>query len=71
MVPPLPCRSSRIFYLPERYLGILTEDLEKAFLMGDRDIRNDPKTNDEVMLDIDSEKWMEAMKLEINSIHSN
>ena len=39
--------------------------------MGDRDIRNDPKIYDEVMLDVDSEKWMEAMKSKIDSIHSN
>ena len=39
--------------------------------MGDRDIRNDPKTYDEAMLDIDFEKWMEAMKSEIDSIHFN
>ena len=39
--------------------------------MGDRDIRNDPKTYDEAMLDVDSERWMEAMKSEIDSIHSN
>ena len=60
VVPPLPYRSSKIFYPPERYLGILIENLEKVFLMGDRDIRNDPKIYDEAMLDIDSEKWMEA-----------
>ena len=41
---------------PILHLGILTEDLEKAFLMRDRDIRNDPKTYDEVMLDINFEK---------------
>ena len=29
--------------------------------MGDRDIRNDPKIYDKAMLDVDSEKWMEAM----------
>ena len=39
--------------------------------MGDRDIRNDLKTYNEVMLDIDSEKWMKAMKSEIDSMHSN
>ena len=42
-----------------------------SFVIGDRDIRNDPKTYDEAMLDIDSEKWMEAMKSKIDSIHSN
>ena len=45
----------------ERYLDILTEDLEKAFFMGDRDIRNDPKTYDEAMLNVDFEKWIEAI----------
>ena len=70
MIPPIR-RSNRISHPPERFLGILTEDLEEAFLMGDRDIRNDLKTYDETILDIDSEKWMEAMKSEIDSIHSN
>ena len=32
------------------------KDLEEAFLVEDRDIRNDPKTYDEAILDIDSEK---------------
>ena len=39
--------------------------------MGDRDIRNNFKTYDEAMLDINFEKWMEAMKSEIDSMHSN
>ena len=56
MIPPPPHRSSRVSYPPERYLGILTEDLEKSFLIEDRDIRNDLKTYDEAILDIDSEK---------------
>ena len=71
MIPPPSRRLSRVSDLPERYLGILTEDLEEAFLIGDRDIRNDPKTYDEAMLDADSKKWMNTMKSEINSIHSN
>ena len=70
-VLPPPHRSSRISHPPKRYLGILIENLEKVFLVGDRNIRNDPKTYDEAMLDVDSEKWMEAMKSEIDSIHSN
>ena len=70
MVPP-PRRSSRIFHPLKRYLGILIENLEEVFLVRDRDIRNDPKTYDEVMLDIDSEKWIEVMKSEIDAIHSN
>ena len=71
MVPPSSHRSSRISRPPKRYLDILIEDLEKAFLVGDKDIRNDPKTYDEAMLDIDSEKWMEATKSEIDSMYFN
>ncbi len=39
--------------------------------MGDRDQGKDPNTYNEAMLDIDSERWLEAMKLEIDSMHSN
>ena len=71
MVPPSPRRSCRVSYPPKKYLGILTEDLEEAFLVGDRDIKNDPKTYDEAMLDVNSKKWMKVMKSEIDSMHSN
>ena len=33
VVPSPSHRSSRIYHPPERYLGILTEDLEEVFLM--------------------------------------
>ena len=56
VVPSPSRRSSRDSRPPERYLGILTKDLEKVFLVGDKDIRNDPKTYDEAMLDVDSKK---------------
>ena len=36
MIPPPPRKSSRISHPLERYLDILTEDLEEAFLVGDR-----------------------------------
>ena len=56
VVPPPPHRLSRIFHPPKKYLDTLTEDIKEAFLVSDRDIRNDPKIYDEVMLDVDSEK---------------
>ena len=71
MVPPPSHWSSRVSHHSKRYLGIFAEDLEKVFFMGDRDIRNDPKTYNEVILDVDSERWMEAMKSKIDSIHFN
>ena len=43
----------------------------KAFLMRDGDIKNDPKIYDEAILDVDSEKLMEMIKSEIDSMHSN
>ena len=47
------------------------EEVEKIFLIEDKDNRNDLKIYDEVMSDIDSEKWLNAMKSEIDLIHSN
>ena len=39
--------------------------------MGDMEHIDDPKIYDEVMLDIDSEKWLEVMRLEIDLMHTN
>ncbi|KAL0386042.1 UNVERIFIED_CONTAM: hypothetical protein Sradi_2998500 [Sesamum radiatum] len=58
---PLLRRSTRESRVPERYgfMG-LTSQLD-----------NDPKTYGEAMSDIDSEKWLEAMKFEMDSMGSN
>ena len=50
---------------------MLIEEVKKIFLMRDRDHGDDLNTFDEMMSDIDSEKWLDAMKSEIDSIHSN
>ena len=39
--------------------------------MGDESHGDDPSTFDEMMSDIDFEKWLDAMKLEIDSMHLN
>ena len=39
--------------------------------MGDRGHGNDANIFDEAISDIDSEKWLDAMKSEIDSMHSN
>ena len=39
--------------------------------MGDRGHTDDPNTFDEAMSDIDSKKQLDAMKSEIDSMHSN
>ena len=67
---PLPPRSSRrIFRPPERYMGMLTEEVKEIFLIGDRGLSDDLNTFDEVMSDIDFKKWLDAMKSEIDSMH--
>ena len=70
-LPPPPHRSERVFHPPERYLGIISEDVEKIFLVGNGALGDDPKTYNEAISDIDSEKWLEAMQPEIDSMHSN
>ncbi len=71
VVPPPPRRSSRVSHPSDRYLGMLEEDTKKMFLMEDRKHIQDPKTYDEAISDIDSEKWLEAVKSEFDSMHSN
>ncbi|KAL0434201.1 UNVERIFIED_CONTAM: hypothetical protein Slati_2754400 [Sesamum latifolium] len=58
---PVLRRSTRESRVPERYgfMG-LTSQLD-----------NDPKTYGEAMSDIDSDKWLEAMKFEMDSMGSN
>ena len=70
-VPLPPHRSSRISRPPERYIGMLMEEVKKIYFMGDRGHGDDPNTFDEMMSDIDSEKWLDAMKSEIDLMHSN
>ncbi|KAL0394987.1 UNVERIFIED_CONTAM: hypothetical protein Slati_4464900 [Sesamum latifolium] len=60
-VVPVLRRSTRESRPPERYGFVgLTSQLD-----------NDPKTYGEAMLDIDSDKWLEAMKFEMDSMGSN
>ncbi|KAL0386324.1 UNVERIFIED_CONTAM: Retrovirus-related Pol polyprotein from transposon RE2, partial [Sesamum radiatum] len=58
---PVLRRSTRESRVPDRYGFVgLTSQLD-----------NDPKTYGEAMSDIDSDKWLEAMKSEMNSMGSN
>ena len=54
--PIPPRRSTKISRPPKRYIGMLTEDVEKIFLMGDMNHVDNPKIYDEAISDIDSEK---------------
>ena len=50
---------------------MLKEDVEKAFFVGNGGHGNDPSTFDETMSDIDSKKWLDAMKSEVDLMHLN
>ena len=50
---------------------MLTEKVKKIFLIEDRGHGDDPNTFDEVMSDINLKKWLDAMKSEIDSMHSH
>ncbi|KAK4383891.1 Retrovirus-related Pol polyprotein from transposon RE2 [Sesamum angolense] len=58
---PILCRSARVPQPPERY----------GFLGVTGQLDNDPKTYGEAMSDIDSGKWLEAMKSKMDSMISN
>ncbi|KAL0449423.1 UNVERIFIED_CONTAM: hypothetical protein Slati_1498700 [Sesamum latifolium] len=64
MVPneniPILQRSTRVSWPPERYNLLVIGQLD-----------NDPKTYEEVISDIDSGKWLEAMRSEMDSMSSN
>ncbi|KAL0383833.1 UNVERIFIED_CONTAM: Retrovirus-related Pol polyprotein from transposon TNT 1-94, partial [Sesamum latifolium] len=55
---PVLRRSTRESRIPERY----------GFVGFTSQLDNDPKTYEEVMSDIDSDKWLEAMKSEMDSM---
>ena len=60
--PPPPHRSTRVFHPLERYLGIIIEEVEEIFLIGNRVHGDDHKIYEEAISDIDSEKWLEIIK---------
>ena len=52
-------------------MGILKEDVEKVFLVGDEGHGDDLSTFDEVMSDINFEKYLDVIKSKIDSMHLN
>ncbi|PKI60628.1 hypothetical protein CRG98_018978 [Punica granatum] len=58
-------RSSRVTYPPARYLNI-HESVQGLFDHGD-----DPTTYDEAISDIDSSRWLKAMKFEMDFMSKN
>ena len=55
-LPPPSRRSKEIFHPLEMYLGTISEEVEKMFLIGNGVHDDDLKIYDEAISDIDSEK---------------
>ncbi|KAJ8753588.1 hypothetical protein K2173_022829 [Erythroxylum novogranatense] len=60
------CRSDRIRHEPERY-GFLVTDDDNVMLID----HNEPTTYQEAMESLESAKWLEAMKAEMQSMYDN
>ncbi|CAL8169135.1 unnamed protein product [Prunus armeniaca] len=57
--------------MPERYYGFLHENEGELNLLSDCKDIEDPSKYNEAMLDIDSQKWLGAMKSEMDSMYTN
>ncbi|KAM1524601.1 hypothetical protein ACFX10_009184 [Malus domestica] len=68
-VPLIPRRSERVSKPPKRY-G-LDNDFDELYLLGDNETKEDPRDYTEAMSDIDSKRWQEAMKSEMDSMYQN
>ncbi|KAM2676504.1 hypothetical protein EV1_003163 [Malus domestica] len=67
--PLAPRRSERVSKPPKRY-G-LDNDFAELYLLGDNDTKEDPRDYTKAMSDIDSKRWQEAMKSEMDSMYQN
>ncbi|KAM1546338.1 hypothetical protein ACFX10_046560 [Malus domestica] len=64
-----PRRSERVSKPPKRY-G-LDNDFDELYLLGDNETKKDLRDYTEAMSDIDSKRWQEAMKSEMDSMYQN
>ena len=62
-------RSARTSHPLARYRH-LVEHIEPLFIVNDSDQPGEPNTYEEAISDIDSGKWLEAMKSEMDSMYS-
>ncbi|KAM1017233.1 hypothetical protein ACFX2A_047807 [Malus domestica] len=67
--PLTPRRFERVNKPPKRY-G-LDNDFDELYLLGDNETKEDPRDYTEAMSDIDSKRWQEAMKSEMDSMYQN
>ncbi len=66
----IPQRLSIISRSPDRY-GLLHESEQELFVHEEIDHGDDLITYKEVVSDINSSKWIDAMKSEMDSMHKN
>ncbi len=63
-------KSSRISHPPKRY-GFRHENEQELFIHEECNHGDDPTSYEEATSDIDSSKWIETMKSEMDSMHKN
>ncbi|PPZ39290.1 hypothetical protein C5P26_25665, partial [Escherichia coli] len=66
----VPRRTTRVSHPPVRY-GFLHEEEQELSTHEEVDHGDDPLTYEEAISDIDSSKWIDAMKSEIDSMYKN
>lgn len=57
--------------MPERYYGFLHENEVELNLLSDCKDIEDPSNYNEAMSDIDSQKWLGAIRSEMDSMYTN
>ena len=61
-----PCWSERVSRTPKRFIFLTTKQHDILLLDN-----GEPKTYSEVVVGLDSERWLGAMRSEIESMHDN
>ena len=69
VITPTPRRTSRVSRPPERY-GFL-HDMQELHVHEKSIHDDDPTTYEKALYDKDSSRWIDAMKIEMDSMHVN
>ena len=68
-ITPTPRKSSRISHPPKRY-GFLYE-MQELHIHEESIHVDDPTTYEEALYDKDSSRWLDAMKIKMDSMYEN
>ena len=69
VITPTPRRTSRVSHPPKRYSFL--HDMQELHVHEESIYDDDPTTYEEALYDKDSLKWLEAMRIEMDSMYAN